>query len=106
VPVLRGFPAEPLPTDGLAAIEAPTLVLTQPGDALHPLRSGEILHALMPRADLCVAPTPTFWHEHAEDAADLIAGFVDGRDDYPAWFAAERGCTLKAKRAPLAVAAP
>ena len=60
---------------------APTLVLTQPGDALHPLRSGEVLNSLMPAAALCVAPSRWFWRDHCEDMADLIAAFIEGRDD-------------------------
>ena len=81
VPALRGFLAEPLDTAHLPAIAAPTLVLTQPGDALHPLRSGQVLNTLMPAAALCVAPSRWFWRDHCEDMADLIAAFIEGRDD-------------------------
>jgi len=81
VPALRGFLAQPLDTARLPAITAPTLVLTQPGDALHPLRSGEVLNSLMPGAALCVAPSRWFWRDHCEDMADLIAAFIEGRDD-------------------------
>jgi 3-oxoadipate enol-lactonase len=98
VPALRGFLAEPLGTDLLHTIKAPTLVLTQPADALHPLRSGDILHELMPEADLCVAPTATFWHERVEDTADVIAAFVEGRHTFAAQFAAARACTFKARK--------
>lgn len=98
VPALRGMLAEPLATDRLDTIETPALVLTQPGDPLHPLRSGEILHARMPHADLCVAPAATFWHEHVEDMADLIAAFVDHRDDHSGPFAAARGCRFEPRR--------
>jgi 3-oxoadipate enol-lactonase len=106
VPAIRGFLAEPLATDRLHTIAAPTLVLTQPGDSLHPLRSGEILHALMPHAELCVAPTAMFWHECVEETTDLIAAFVDHRDDYAARFAAARGCRLEARRTALGVPVP
>lgn len=81
VPAIRGFLAAPLDTSRLPAIAAPTLILTQPGDRVHPLRSGEILHRLMPTATLCVAPHLTFWRGHPERTADLIAAFLDGRDD-------------------------
>jgi hypothetical protein len=101
VPALRGWLEEPLATDRLGTIEGPALILTHPGDPLHPLRSGEILHALMPRADLCVAPAATFWHEHVDDMADLIAAFVDHRDDYPGRFAAARGCQFTPRRTAL-----
>ena len=61
VPVPRGFLAAPLDTQVLDIIESPTLILTQRGDALHPLRSGEVLYDLLSYATLCVAPTATFW---------------------------------------------
>jgi 3-oxoadipate enol-lactonase len=96
VPALRGWLADPLGIDLLHTVKAPTLVLTQPADALHPLRSGDILHERMPDADLCVAPTATFWHECGEDMADVIAAFLDGRDGFTARFAAARACTFKA----------
>jgi 3-oxoadipate enol-lactonase len=81
VPLLRGFLAEPLATTRLPAVAAPTLVLTQPGDPLHPLRSGDVLKTLMPAAALCVAPSRLFWRDRPEDMADLIAAFIEGRDD-------------------------
>jgi hypothetical protein len=98
VPALRGFLAEPLDTGHLHSIEAPSLILTQPADALHPLRSGEILYDLLPDAALCVAPTLTFWDRSLEETADLVAAFVCGRDSFPAQFAAERGCTFRTKK--------
>ena len=79
LPAIRGFLAEPLAVDRLDTIEAPALVLTQPGDRLHPLRSGEILQARLPRAELRVAPTTRFWDEHPDETADLIAAFVGPR---------------------------
>jgi 3-oxoadipate enol-lactonase len=98
VPALRGFISEPLDTGLLDTIEAPTLILTQPGDALHPLRSGEVLYDLLPDATLCVAPTTTFWDRGLEDTADLIAAFVNGRDSIPGQFAAARACIFKVKK--------
>jgi hypothetical protein len=65
VPALRGFLAEPLDTARLPSIAAPTLVLTRPGDTLHPLRSGEVLNSVMPAAALCVAPSRWFWRDPA-----------------------------------------
>lgn len=81
VPALRGILAEPLETARLPAILTPTLVLTQPGDPYHPLRSGEVLNSLMPAAALCVAPSRSFWRDRPEDMADLIATFIEGHDD-------------------------
>ena len=94
VPALRGFPVEPLDTEHLHTIEAPSLILTQPADALHPLRSGDILYGLLPRAALCIAPTTTFWNGHLEETADLIAAFVHGRDGFTKRFAAAHACRL------------
>jgi pimeloyl-ACP methyl ester carboxylesterase len=92
VPALRGFLAEPLDTARLPAIAAPTLVLTQSGDALHPLRSGEILHRLMPAAALCVAPSGVFWRDRPEDLAGLIAAFIEGRDGVALQSATDVSC--------------
>lgn len=97
VPALRGFLAEPLDTTGLHTIAAPTLIMTQPEDAMHPLRSGEILFDLLPDATLCVAPTVTFWDTRLEETAELIAGFVSGRDIMLGRFAVIGGCTVKIK---------
>jgi 3-oxoadipate enol-lactonase len=97
VPALRGFLAAPLDTQGLDLITSPTLILTQQGDALHPLRSGEILYDVLPAATLCVAPTATFWDRRLDETADLIAAFVSGRDVSPAHFAAAAPCMVKTK---------
>jgi pimeloyl-ACP methyl ester carboxylesterase len=96
VPALRGFLAAPLDTARLPGIAAPTLVLTQPGDAVHPLRSGEVLNRLMPAAALCVAPHRSFWREHPEQTADLIAAFVEGRDDDARHAATQWSCAFSA----------
>jgi pimeloyl-ACP methyl ester carboxylesterase len=98
VPALRGFLAEPLDTQGLDTIESPTLILTQPADALHPLRSGELLYNLLPDATSCVAPTATFWDRRRDETADLIAAFVSGRDVLPGLFATEGPCTFRTKK--------
>jgi pimeloyl-ACP methyl ester carboxylesterase len=97
VPALRGFLAEPLDRRHLQTIDAPTLLLTQPSDALHPLRSGEILYDLLPDATLCVAPTVTFWDRRPTEIADLIAAFVSGHDIVPGQSAAG-ACTFKIKQ--------
>lgn len=79
VPAIRGlFAGPPPPYDRAAEITHPALVLTHPGDEIHPLASGELLHARMPHARLAVAPTATYWQERPEDLADLVASFVKG----------------------------
>jgi len=98
VPALLGFPAEALDTACLPAIVAPTLVFTQPGDALHPLRSGEVLNRLMPAAALCVAPSTLLWRDRPEDLADLIAAFIEGRDGVVEPSATTWSCAFTAGR--------
>jgi 3-oxoadipate enol-lactonase len=98
VPALRGVLAEPLDTRHLHTIEAPTLILTQPADALHPLRSGDVLYHLLPHATLCVAPTATFWDRHLEETADLIAAFISGRDASFGQSAPAGSCTFTTKK--------
>jgi pimeloyl-ACP methyl ester carboxylesterase len=94
VPALRGFLAEPLDPHDLDTIEAPTLILTQSADALHPLRSGEVLYDLLPDAMLCVAPTATFWDRGLDETADLIAAFISG-GLVPGPCPAAAACTFK-----------
>jgi pimeloyl-ACP methyl ester carboxylesterase len=98
VPALRGFLAEPLETHRLHTIDSPTLILTQRGDPLHPLRSGEVLYNLLPDATLCVAPTATFWDGRLNETADLIAAFVSGHEVVPGQLAVAAPCTVKTKR--------
>jgi len=98
VPALRGFLAEPFDTARLPAVAAPTLVLTQPGDALHPLRSGEVLHSLMPAAALCVAPSTMFWRHRSEELADLISAFIETPDGVAQHSATTRSCAFTAAR--------
>lgn len=97
-PALRGFLAAPLDTTGLHTIEAPTLIMTQPEDAMHPLRSGEILFDLLPDATLCVAPTVRFWDARLEETADLIAGFASGSDIMFERFSVVGDCTVRVKK--------
>ena len=98
VPALRGVVAEPLDTEHLQGIDAPALILTRPGDFLHPLRSGEILYDRLPNAALCIAPTDTFWDSRPALTADLIAAFVTGRDCFPGEAAVAEGFTCKSRK--------
>ncbi len=83
VPAIRGFLSEPIDSDSLTKIEAPTLILTQPDDPVHPLRAGEILRARMPHAKLLVAPSRSYWEGKQEllvqvAARSLKGGVVEG----------------------------
>jgi 3-oxoadipate enol-lactonase len=79
VPAIRGFLSEPIGPDSLAKIEAPTLILTHPDDPLHPLRSGEILHARLPCAQLLVAPSRAYWEENREMLVQVVASSLSGK---------------------------
>jgi pimeloyl-ACP methyl ester carboxylesterase len=98
VPALRGFLSEPLSTERLDAIAAPTLILAHPGDPLHPLRSGELLHDRLPHAALLVAPSGTFWHERGDDLADIIGAFLTSEDGGLGDRPCLRACTLRSRR--------
>jgi len=79
VPAIRGFLSEPMDPESLAKIEAPTLILTHPDDPLHPLRSGEILQARLPRAQLLVAPSRSYWEENQEMLVQVVASSLRGK---------------------------
>ena len=77
VPAIRGLFSGPLiPLGRLSAIDAPTLVLTQPNDVLHPLRSGEILRERMPHVTLAVGSSAGYWRESPQAMTKAIASFV------------------------------
>lgn len=80
VPAIQGalLDAPQLPMDRLGEIGQPTLILTHPDDALHPLASGELLHGQMPHARLAVAPTPTYWQDEHHALAYVVSSFVKG----------------------------
>ncbi len=80
VPAIRGVLLDKvqLPLDRFQEIEHPTLILTHPDDPLHPLASGELLHARLPHAKLAVAPTATYWEENADALTHVIAAFTRG----------------------------
>jgi 3-oxoadipate enol-lactonase len=78
VPVIRGFLSEPIDPDSLSRIEAKTLILTHPDDAIHPLRSGEILRARMPHARLIVAPSRSYWEENRETLLQVVVSSLRG----------------------------
>ncbi|MBI3261972.1 MAG: alpha/beta hydrolase [Acidobacteria bacterium] len=71
--------SQPLPAERLTEIEAPALVLTQPHDVMHPLRSGEILRERMRHAKLAVASSLTYWQQNPDVLTHVIASFVKER---------------------------
>jgi len=77
VPAIRGLLfSDPFPIHRLDEIAHPALILTHPGDAIHPESSGELLHDRMPHARLAVAPTATYWQENPEALEHVVAAFV------------------------------
>jgi pimeloyl-ACP methyl ester carboxylesterase len=79
VPAIRGvLYDERLPVERIDEIMQPALILTHPDDAIHPEASGRILHERMPHARLAAAPSRAYWQEHADELAELVAGFVRG----------------------------
>ena len=80
VPAIQGvlLDAPQLPLHRLGEIAQPALVLTHPGDPLHPMASGELLHERMRHAKLAVAPTATYWQEQHDALTHVIASFVKG----------------------------
>lgn len=78
-PAIRGFLSTPIDPDSLGGITAPTLILTQPADPLHPLRSGEILRQRMPCAKLLVAPSRSHWEQNPEILLQVVASSLAGQ---------------------------
>jgi pimeloyl-ACP methyl ester carboxylesterase len=79
VPAIRGvLYDERLPVERFGEITQPALILTHPGDAIHPEASGRILHERMLHARLAAAPSRAYWQEHADELAEVVASFVRG----------------------------
>lgn len=79
VPAIRSVLVEDrLPVHRFGEVTHQTLVLTHPDDHLHPLASGELLHTRMPHAKLAVAPSATYWQEHPDGLAHVVAAYVRG----------------------------
>lgn len=79
VPAIRGLLFdERLPLHRLDHIEQPALILTHPSDPIHPLSSGELLHARMPHARLAVAPDAFYWQQNPDALPHVVAAFVKG----------------------------
>lgn len=77
VPLMRGFLSRPLEIDALSCVDAPALVVAQPHDALHPLRSGHILREHLPHSKLLVAPARGYWNEHRDELARVVGAWVN-----------------------------
>ena len=82
VAAIRGLLREgaPIPIERFGEIQQPALVLTHPDDPIHPLSSGELLHARLPHAKLAVAPSATYWQENPEALTHVVAAFAKGEE--------------------------
>lgn len=81
VPAIRGVLfGERLPVGRFSEIKHPALVLTHPGDRIHPEESGRLLYEAMPHARLAAAPTRGYWQENADALPHIIAAFVRGEE--------------------------
>jgi len=82
LPAVRGllFEGAPLPSERLQEIGVPTLILAHPNDAMHPLRSGELIHDRVRRASLHVAASAQYWQQNPGPFCDLVASFAKGDD--------------------------
>ncbi|MEX2227454.1 MAG: alpha/beta hydrolase [Dehalococcoidia bacterium] len=79
VPAIRGVLFdERLPVDRFSEIAHQALVLTHPGDPIHPEASGRMLYEAMPHARLAAAPTRGYWQENPDALSHAIAAFVRG----------------------------
>jgi pimeloyl-ACP methyl ester carboxylesterase len=78
LPAIRGllFDGAPIPTERLQAIHIPTLILSHPGDRMHPLRSGELIRDSIPHASLHVAASAQHWKQNPDALSELVASFI------------------------------
>ena len=78
VPIIRGL-HEHTPRDPAeyAAIETPVVVFAHPDDALHPVRSANLLAEHIPNCRLHLGPERDFWQDHPEELAEKIIAFLD-----------------------------
>jgi pimeloyl-ACP methyl ester carboxylesterase len=78
LPAIRGllFHGAPLPTERLGEIHVPTRIFCHLGDAMHPLRSGELIRDRIPGASLHVAASAQHWKQNPDEFCALVASFI------------------------------
>ncbi|MCY3646354.1 MAG: alpha/beta hydrolase [Chloroflexi bacterium] len=78
VPIIRGLHEHtPRAATEYAAIKAPVAVFAHPDDALHPLRSANLLAEHIPDCRLHVGPERDYWQNHPDELAREIIAFLD-----------------------------
>jgi len=79
VPAIRGvIGGPPVPYERFSEIEAPTLVVAQEGDPIHPTASAELARQTIRGSRLVTAPDPLYWSKHREELAEVIRDFLLG----------------------------
>ena len=80
VPIIRGLhdhtPRDPA---DYAAIRCPVAVFAHPDDALHPIRSANLLAEHIPDCRLHLGPERDYWQNYPEELAREIIAFLDDR---------------------------
>jgi pimeloyl-ACP methyl ester carboxylesterase len=81
VPAIYGllFDSAPIPIERFSEIHVPTLILSHPDDAMHPLRSGELIRDSIVGASLRVASSAQHWQQNPDAFCELVASFVKAR---------------------------
>ncbi len=78
VPIIRGL-HEHTPRDPAeyAAIGVPVVVFAHPDDALHPVRSANLLAEHIPNCRLHLGPERDYWQNNPAELAEKIIAFLD-----------------------------
>ena len=78
VPIIRGLHEHTPPdTASYAAIQCPVAVFAHIDDALHPVRSANLLSERIPDCRLHLGPERDYWQNHPEELAREIIAFLD-----------------------------
>jgi pimeloyl-ACP methyl ester carboxylesterase len=79
VPAIRGVVHGPaLSSETFARVGVPTLLVAHPDDDIHPLKSAELLHSLIPNSRLVVAPDGLHYMLHREELGQIMKEFLKG----------------------------
>lgn len=78
VPIIRGlFDSPPRDPATYAAVRVPVAVFAHVDDALHPVRSANLLAEHIPDCRLHIGPERDYWQNHPEELAREIIAFLD-----------------------------
>ncbi len=78
IPIIRGLHDHtPLDPADYGAIRCPVVVFAHVDDALHPIRSANLLAEHIPDCRLHIGPERDYWQNHPEELAREIIAFLD-----------------------------